>query len=410
MTELHETTHTEKVILIGVGQDASRTLEELKLLCETAQLQVVAVFTQKLVTDSKFYCGKGKAAEIREAVLAFNADAVIADDELSPKQVENLEEFLGIKVLDRTAVILDIFASRARSSEGKIQAELAQQKYLYSRLAGSRTELSRLGGGIGTRGPGEKKLETDRRHIRNRIAELEADLADVRKSRELRRRSRKANGFKTVALMGYTNAGKSTLLTALTGSPTYSENILFATLDTLTRAMENDKGINVLITDTVGFIDKLPHKLVDAFRSTLEESLEADLLLHVVDISAPDYEKQMEIADKVLDELGANQKRIYVFNKIDSVENIPIYGKKTSCYISARTGEGAEALKELILNEISGGIIRIKLDIPYEKSGIVNKLYDQAKIISAEHTDNGTVLTVDIEEKYMYLYKEYITN
>ncbi len=409
MTELYETTSNEKVILIGVGQDSQHTLEELKQLCETAQLQVIAVFTQKLAADSKLYCGKGKAYEIREAVTAFNADAVIADDELSPKQVESMEELFGVKVLDRTAVILDIFASRARSREGKIQVELAQQKYLYSRLAGSRTELSRLGGGIGTRGPGEKKLETDRRHIRNRIAELEDDLEDVRKSRELRRRSREANGFRTVALMGYTNAGKSTLLTALTGSPTYSENILFATLDTLTRAMENDKGINVLITDTVGFIDKLPHKLVDAFRSTLEESLEADLLLHVVDISSPDYEKQMEIADGVLDELGASQKRIYVFNKIDNVENIPLYGKKASCYVSAVTGERIDALKELILNEVSNGIVRVKLDIPYEKSSLINKIYDRAKIISTEHTDSGTVLTVDIEEKYLNIYEEYIS-
>lgn len=409
MTELHQTTHTEKVILIGVGEDAPRTLEELKLLCETAHLEVIAVFTQKLTADSKLYCGKGKAVEIREAVIAFNADAVIADDELSPKQVENMEDFFQTKVLDRTAVILDIFASRAKSSEGKIQVELAQQKYLYSHLAGSRTDLSRLGGGIGTRGPGEKKLETDRRHIRNRIAELEDDLEDIRKSRELRRKSRKVNGFKTVALMGYTNAGKSTLLTALTGSLTYSENILFATLDTLTRAMENDKGLNVLITDTVGFVDKLPHKLIDAFRSTLEESIDADLLLHVVDVSSPDYEKQTEIADGVLNELGANQKRIYVYNKIDCVDNIPLYRKKPCFYISAKTQDGIQELKNAILTELSGGIVRVELNIPYEKSAVVNKIYDDAKVIGVRYIDDATVLTVDIEESILYLYNEYKT-
>ena len=408
MTELYETKSNERAILIGVGDDTQRSLKELELLCETAGLEVVEVFEQKTVTDSKLYCGKGKADEILESVIRHDAHVVIADDELSPKQVENMEDHFGTKVLDRTAVILDIFAARARSSEGKIQVELAQQKYLYSRLAGSRTELSRLGGGIGTRGPGEKKLETDRRHIRSRIHELEEDLESIRKTRELRRKSRLANGFKTVALMGYTNAGKSTLLTALTGSETYSENILFATLDTLTRAMENDKGINVLIADTVGFIDKLPHKLVDAFRSTLEESIEADLLLHVVDVSSPEYEVQMEVADKVLSELGANPSKIYVYNKVDALDELPIYGKKPSCYVSARTGQGIDELKEMILNELSAGIQRVTLLVPYDKSGVISRLHRDAKVISIEYVDEGNLVVADVDSENMYIFGDYV--
>ncbi len=408
MAELYSTSSVERVILVGVGEESQKTLIELELLCQTAGLQVAAVFFQKTVTESRLYCGKGKADEVLQAVIEHDAHAVIADDELSPKQVENLEELFGVKVLDRTAVILDIFAARARSAEGKIQVELAQQKYLYSRLAGSRTGLSRLGGGIGTRGPGEKKLETDRRHIRSRIAELEDDLEAIRKNRELRRKSRKISGFKTVALMGYTNAGKSTLLSALTGSETYAENILFATLDTLTRVMENDEGLDVLVTDTVGFIDKLPHKLVDAFRSTLEESIEADLLLHVVDVSSADYEKQMEVADGVLKELGANQKKIYIYNKTDNVEHIPLYGKTPCCYVSAKTGSGVNELKSMILRELSQGVVRAVFLIPYEKSGVVNKLHSDAKIISTEYADGGTRIVADIESDILYPYKNYM--
>ncbi|MBP3348907.1 MAG: GTPase HflX [Clostridia bacterium] len=408
LTELYETKTHERVILIGVGMDTQRSLQELEQLCSTAQLEVVGVFNQKIEPDNRSYCGKGKAEELRLAVIEFGADAVIADDELSPKQVESLEDALDTKVIDRTAVILDIFAARAKSSEGKIQVELAQQKYLYSRLTGSRTGLSRLGGGIGTRGPGEKKLETDRRHIRNRISELEDELESIRRHRQLQRRSRTNSGFKTVALMGYTNAGKSSLLTALTGSLTYSENILFATLDTLTRVMENDKGLNVLIADTVGFIDKLPHKLIDAFRSTLEESIEADLLLHVVDVSAEDYDVQMDVADKVLEELNANQKKIYVFNKIDNVDPLPLYRKDPCCYISAKNGDGIEELKEMILETLSQGIQRLTFVIPYDKSGVVNRLFADGNILSTEYNDVGTVITAEIQADKVYLYQEFI--
>ena len=406
---IYETETTEKVILVGIGEDSEKTLPELGELCRTAKLEVVAVYMQKSTQDSKYYCGKGKAEEIKIAVDNFGADAVIADDELSPSQVSNMEDMFGVKVLDRTAVILDIFASRAKSREGKIQVELAQQKYLYSRLAGSRQELSRLGGGIGTRGPGEKKLETDRRHIRNRMAELEKDLEDVKRHREMLRGSRKANGFKTVALMGYTNAGKSTLLTALTGSPTYSENILFATLDTLTRSMDNDSGMNILISDTVGFIDKLPHKLIDAFRSTLEESIEADLLLHVIDSSSEDYIKQTDVADGVLEELNALQKRIYVYNKIDAIDELPLYTKHPSLFVSAKTGEGVEELKNAIIEALSGGIRRVVLSVPYARGDIMNRLYANANVIDVVHEDTS-IVTADIDSDELYIYSDFILN
>lgn len=404
---IYETKTTESVILVGIGENCERTLEELKELCKTAGLEVVAVYTQRSAQDSKYYCGKGKTEEIRMAVDQLDADAVIADDELTPSQVSSMEDMFGVKVLDRTAVILDIFASRAKSREGKIQVELAQQKYLYSRLAGSRTELSRLGGGIGTRGPGEKKLETDRRHIRSRMEELEKELEDVKRHRELLRSSRKANGFKTVALMGYTNAGKSTLLTALTGSPTYSENILFATLDTLTRAMENDAGMNILVSDTVGFIDKLPHKLIDAFRSTLEESIEADLLLHVIDASSEDHIKQTEVADGVLEELHAVQKRIYVYNKTDTLESVPLYSKHPCLFVSAKTGEGIEELKKAITDALGDGIKRVVLSVPYDRGDVLNRLYARANVISVEH-ETTTIVTADIEEDELYVYKAFI--
>lgn len=405
---MYETESTEKVILIGIGDESERTLCELSELCKTAKLDVVEIFSQKNVTDGKYYCGKGKVEEIKCAVDYYNADAVIADDELTPAQVGNLEEMLGVKVLDRTAVILDIFAARAKSSEGKIQVELAQQKYLYSRLAGSRDNLSRLGGGIGTRGPGEKKLEADRRHIRRRIDELEEDLENVKRHREMLRKTRKSNGFKNVALMGYTNAGKSTLLTALTGSETYSENILFATLDTLTRSMENDEGLDILVTDTVGFIDKLPHKLVDAFRSTLEESIEANLLLHVIDVSSPDYVLQTDIADKVLDELNCNQKKVYVYNKIDNICSVPLYSKHPCCFVSAKTGEGIEELKRIIIKELSENIKRVELLVPYENGGIINKLHSDEKVINISYEENGTKITADIESDKLYIYKDFI--
>lgn len=406
---IYETKSTERVILVGIGENCEKTLEELKELCRTAQLEVVAVYTQRSAQDSKYYCGKGKAEEIKLAVDNFDADAVIADDELTPSQVSSMEDMFGVKVLDRTAVILDIFASRAKSREGKLQVELAQQKYLYSRLAGSRTELSRLGGGIGTRGPGEKKLETDRRHIRSRMEELERDLEDVKRHRELLRGSRKANGFKTVALMGYTNAGKSTLLTALTGSPTYSENILFATLDTLTRSMENDVGMNILVSDTVGFIDKLPHKLIDAFRSTLEESIEADLLLHVIDASSEDQEKQTDVADGVLEELCAVQKRIYVYNKIDALEAIPLYTKHPCCFVSAKTGEGIDTLKKAITDALGDGIKRVTLSVPYDRGDIMSRLYKRANVISVSH-EATSIVTADIEADELYIYKAFITD
>ncbi len=409
MNTIHRTEKDkEKVILLGVGEEAERTTVELAELCRTAGLEVVETYCQRFTDDTKYYCGSGKAEEIAEAVRYFDVNAVIADDELTPAQTGNMEGIFGVKVLDRTAVILDIFAARARSSEGKLQVELAQQKYLYSRLAGSRDNLSRLGGGIGTRGPGEKKLEVDRRHIRNRMIQLEHELKEVRQHREMLRNSRKENGFRTVALMGYTNAGKSTLLTALTGSETYSENLLFATLDTLTRRMDNDAGIDLLVTDTVGFIEKLPHGLVEAFRSTLEESIEADLLLHVIDTSSADFVRQTDIADKVLDELGCVQKKIYVYNKKDELSAIPLYSKRPCIFVSAKTGEGIEELRKMIIEALSENVRKAVLLIPYGKEGIISRIHREAKILSTEYCDEGTRMTVTVDKDRLFAYEEFI--
>lgn len=404
----NEDNNAEKVILVGVGQDAERSLKELCELCKTANLQVMRVYCQKITPDSRYYCGKGKAQEIREAVVEIEADAVITDDELTPSQVSALEDVLEVKVVDRTAVILDIFASRARSSEGKIQVELAQQKYLYARLAGSRDNLSRLGGGIGTKGPGEKKLEVDRRHIRRRIHELERDLKDVKRRRELLRKNRKTNGFRTVALMGYTNAGKSTLLTALTGSDAYSENILFATLDPLTRNMPNDDGLNILVTDTVGFIEKLPHHLIDAFRATLEESTQADLLLHVIDASSPDYVRQTEVADSVLEQLSAYQKRIYVYNKMDLVQEEPLLRKQPNCFVSAMEHTNIDELRNMIVKMLQQEVQSVRLCVPYDRGDVINFIHENGKITSLEYTEKGVEIAGEIEQSMLYKIKEFM--
>lgn len=367
----------ERVILVGVqmndGEDTEESLEELSELAKTAGAQTVGTIIQnREAVHPGTYIGKGKIEEVRSLVLAMDANGVICDDELSPAQLNNLERELDCKVMDRTLLILDIFARRAVTSEGKIQVELAQLRYRSARLVGLRESLSRLGGGIGTRGPGEKKLETDRRLIRTRISALKEELKQVEKHRELIRGKRAKGNLKTAAIVGYTNAGKSTLLNVLTGAEVLSEDKLFATLDPTTRLLELSDGQQILLTDTVGFIRKLPHHLVEAFKSTLEEAKYADYIIHVVDSSNPQAEKQMHIVYETLRELGAVGKPVItLFNKQDKTETEQIRDLKAdhTLKISAKTGEGLEEFKELLGELLSEGMIYVERVFPYQEAG-----------------------------------------
>ena len=382
----------ERVVLVGIENNESYdTLEELKELAITAGAQVVGKSLQrKRSIDNATYIGSGKANELTLYGSEQEADLFIFDDELTAIQQRNLEQILGVSVIDRTTLILDIFASRAQSREGKLQVELAQLKYRLPRLLGQGEALSRLGGGIGTRGPGEKKLEIDRRRIRRRIFELEEELSKIEKQRGLRRESRDKNATPIVALVGHTNAGKSTLLNALTGADVLAENMLFATLDTVVRKVTLPKGMNIMLSDTVGFINKLPHDLVNAFRSTLEEAANADLILHVIDATSSYYERQMDVVDEVLCGLGAGDiPRINVYNKTDILEDgqvLPSDGVK----ISALTGKGIDGLLAEIENKLNSDRVELDLVIPYSKYDCLHWLRREATILEEEHEAEGT--------------------
>lgn len=347
----------ERVVLIGVATaeetDVESSLDELSLLADTAGAETVGRVIQKRESiHPATYIGKGKIDEVRALVASTDATGVICDDELSPAQFKNLEDELGCKVMDRTLVILDIFAQHATTNEGKIQVEMAQLKYRATRLAGFGASLSRLGGGIGTRGPGEKKIEVDRRRIRDRISQLKKELTKVEKVRETNRKRREDNNQKVAAIVGYTNAGKSTLLNRLTASDVLSENKLFATLDPTTRALVFPTGKRILLTDTVGFIRKLPHNLVEAFKSTLEEAKYADVIIHVVDASNSDYERQMETVYETLESLGVKGKPVItLFNKCDRIEEEMILkdvNASKTLKISAKTGTGIAELRNML--------------------------------------------------------------
>ena len=334
--------------------------------------------------------GEGKLEEIREAIESLEIDTVIFDDELSPVQIRNLSDFFGIKVIDRTILILDIFAKRAKSGEGKLQVELAQQKYLLPRLRGMGAELSRTGGGIGTRGPGETKLESDRRHINRRIASLEEDIKEIKKHRNLLRSRRKKDGVITACLVGYTNAGKSTLMNLLTESSVLAEDKLFATLDTTSRAITLNDNRKILITDTVGFIRKLPHNLVEAFKATLEETAEADMLIYVIDASNPQFETHIKVVDSVLSELGALGKpTVYVYNKTDLVQEDVAYTQENSIGISAKTGKNIEKLIDIISETAPDKKREMTVLIPYNLGSLVNELHKNQKILSEEYLGEG---------------------
>lgn len=402
----------ERVILVGVqmndGEDTEESLEELSELAKTAGAQTVGTIIQnREAVHPGTYIGKGKIEEVRSLVLATDANGVICDDELSPAQLNNLERELDCKVMDRTLLILDIFARRAVTSEGKIQVELAQLRYRSARLAGLRESLSRLGGGIGTRGPGEKKLETDRRLIRTRISALKEELKQVEKHRELIRGKRAKGNLKTAAIVGYTNAGKSTLLNVLTGAEVLSEDKLFATLDPTTRLLELSDGQQILLTDTVGFIRKLPHHLVEAFKSTLEEAKYADYIIHVVDSSNPQAEKQMHIVYETLRELGAVGKPVItLFNKQDKTETEQIRDLKAdhTLKISAKTGEGLEEFKELLGELLSEGMVYVERVFPYQEAGKIQLIRERGQLLSEEYTEAGIAVTARVpKEIYAYV-------
>ena len=397
----------ERVILVGVqvneNEDTYESLEELEELAHTAGAVTVGKIVQnREAVHPGTYIGKGKIEEVRSLMYAMDATGIICDDELSPAQMNNLEHELECKVMDRTLLILDIFAKHATTSEGKIQVELAQLRYRSARLVGLRASLSRLGGGIGTRGPGEKKLETDRRLIRKRITALKEELQQVERHRELIRSNRSRGKMKTAAIVGYTNAGKSTLLNTLTGSEVLSEDKLFATLDPTTRVLTLDDGQQILLTDTVGFIRKLPHNLVEAFKSTLEEAKYADYILHVVDASNPQAELQMQVVYETLRDLGAlGKKTITLFNKQDLAEirQIRDFRADRTIKISAKTGDGLAELKEFLSQLLAEEQLYVERLFPYQEAGKIQLIREYGQLLSEEYTEGGIAVKARVPKE-----------
>ena len=393
------------------------SMQELAALVETAGGQAVGMMIQNRPTpDPRSFIGDGKVAELKEFIEMNNCDLAVFDNELSPSQMRVLGEELGVKVLDRSGLILDIFAQRAQTREGQLQVELAQYKYLLPRLTGMWTHLVRqtASGGsspIGTRGPGETQLETDRRHIRRKIQKLEEELAAVRKVRSTQRRKREKNDVPVVALVGYTNAGKSTLLNCLTDAGIPANDRLFDTLDTTTRKLRIDEVTEVLISDTVGFIRKLPHHLVEAFKATLEELSYADVLLHVIDISNPDWEEQARVVDELICQLGAEHTPcIRVFNKCDAYLGILPHGEDVIFCLSAKSGEGVQELVQRLSALLDRGNHKVTLRIPYSDAGIMDLLNREAAVTSLEYLDDGIKAEVTVPPEVFGKVKRYIPN
>ena len=380
----------EKVMLIST--DSEESLEELASLAETAGAMVITrVIQNRQKPDPATFIGSGKAEELSLVCQAMEIDLAIVDDELTGAQQRNLENVLGVRVIDRTALILDIFAQRAQSAEGKLQVELAQMKYRLPRLTGMGTVLSRLGGGIGTRGPGETQLEVDRRRIRKRIDDLQAQIKEIKRQRDMRRARRDKQGQTTVALVGYTNAGKSTLLNALSGADVLVEDKLFATLDPVMRNVDLPENRSCLVVDTVGFIRKLPHQLVEAFHSTLEEALYADLLVVVSDISNPQYKQQRDTVFQVLNDLGAGDRPVLeALNKADRAKLGDMVVPSDAILISARSGEGLEELKTEISRRIAAMRHRVELVIPYDKGNVLSLIHGKGQVMAEEYLAEGT--------------------
>ncbi|MCI9605149.1 MAG: GTPase HflX [Oscillospiraceae bacterium] len=407
-----------RAVLAGLNSPAlsreqnanEESLEELEALLETAGGTCVGTVLQNKATpDPRTFLGEGKVAELKELCQGVKADLVIFDNDLSPSQQRVLTETLGVQVLDRSALILDIFAQRARTAEGRLQVELAQYKYLLPRLTSMWSHLERQEGAIGTRGPGETQLETDRRLIRQKITRLEGELKEVRRIRSTQRQRREKNEIPVVAIVGYTNAGKSTLLNHLTGAGIPANNRLFDTLDTTTRTLELSDTCSVLISDTVGFISKLPHQLVEAFKATLEELEYADLLLHVVDASNPEWQEQAQVVERLITELGAwETPRLDVFNKCDMLEGDILPHGEDTVAISARTGAGVDRLLDKLKERLDKGTLRVKLAIPYDQGGVVDMLYREAKVEKVEY---GETIEVDAicPPKVLGRVRDYVT-
>lgn len=405
-------TEEERVLMVAVAdgtpgssfEEVKKSLAELSELVKTAGgVTVGEVIQNREARHPGTYIGKGKIEEVREEIARTEADAVVTDDELSPAQMKNLEDALGIKVMDRTMLILDIFAKHASTREGSVQVELAQLKYRSTRLIGAGSAMSRLGGGIGTRGPGEKKLETDRRVIRGRIAQLNRELKEMQKNRDVQRQGRIRSGIPVISIVGYTNAGKSTLLNRLTGAEVLSADMLFATLDPTTRVCETEDGQEMLFTDTVGFIRKLPHHLVDAFRSTLEEARYADIILHVVDASAEEPETAMAVVYETLAGLGIEDKPIItVYNKIDLAGDVIIKDLKAekTVRISAKTGEGVNTLLQTIGEVLREGKYYLEIVIPYDDAGRVAEIRRVGELLFEEYTPEGIAVKAYLPKEY----------
>ena len=398
----------ERAILAGLScpsfspeEDSDeRTMAELSALLETAGGECAAMVLQnRPAPDARTFIGEGKAEEIKALADANDASLIIFDNDLSPSQMNNLEQLTGRVILDRSALILDIFAQRARTGEGKLQVELAQYQYILPRLAGLGKSMSRLGGGIGTRGPGESKLESDRRHIRRRIDKLRSDLEQVRQVRAVQRRQRRKTELPLVAIVGYTNAGKSTLLNLLTGAGIEANDRLFDTLDPTTRKKRISETQEILLSDTVGFIRKLPHHLISAFKATLEELRYADLLLHIVDVSDPDWELHIKTVDQVIAQLGAQEiPRVIVYNKVDRCD-ILSDTSADSVLLSAKTGQGEPELLAAIEKALGRGKHPMRLLIPYSDGAALDLLHREAQILSTEYAAEGTLVDAIVDDK-----------
>ena len=412
----------ERAILVALATtkkekiEAEESLKELEFLTESAGGEVIEKIIQvRNEINPKFYIGEGKAEEIAKLVEELSADLVIFDHNLTPAQQRSLEEKINCKVIDRTQLILDIFSQRAKSNEGKLQVELAQLTYLLPRLKGKGIALSRLGGGIGTRGPGEKKLEIDRRRIVNRITKIKKEIAQIQKRRALQRKGRKRSPIPTVALVGYTNAGKSTLFNYLTSENVYTSSLLFATLGPVLRRVVFEDGHYFYLSDTVGFIKKLPVELVTAFRATLEEVVEADKLLHVVDLSSQNYEEQIEAVNKILTDMGINQDKIIIVkNKIDLLPNKnDLLGKNkrvSNCefYISAKTGEGIKDLKSFLKNELFKEFKTFLLRIPKEEEELLESFSRWSIILEKRENTNFVDIKISVKPQYIFKFSSYI--